>query len=67
MDSDEKAALGETTCLISKPIFKNNGLVSPNEFILLLVFLLFFFFFRYFIVGGMVGIEFQAMPRIKIK
>ncbi|XP_053495218.1 integrin alpha-M isoform X2 [Ictalurus furcatus] len=26
VDSDEKAALGETTCLISKPIFKNNGL-----------------------------------------
>ncbi|KAF4085381.1 hypothetical protein AMELA_G00117390 [Ameiurus melas] len=25
VDSDEKAALGETTCLISKPIFKNNG------------------------------------------
>ncbi|XP_053540891.1 integrin alpha-M [Ictalurus punctatus] len=26
VDSDEKAALGETTCFISKPIFKNNGL-----------------------------------------
>ncbi|MCJ8738259.1 hypothetical protein PDJAM_G00033680 [Pangasius djambal] len=28
LDSDEKAALGETTCFISKPIFKNNGLVT---------------------------------------
>ncbi|XP_060795403.1 integrin alpha-X-like [Neoarius graeffei] len=26
VDSDEKAALGETACFISKPIFKNNGL-----------------------------------------
>ncbi|KAB5555295.1 hypothetical protein PHYPO_G00032070 [Pangasianodon hypophthalmus] len=28
LDSDEKAALGETTCFISKPIFKNNGLAT---------------------------------------
>ncbi|XP_027018996.2 integrin alpha-M-like [Tachysurus fulvidraco] len=26
VDSDEKATLGTTTCFISKPIFKNNGL-----------------------------------------
>ncbi|KAF5891661.1 integrin alpha-M-like, partial [Clarias magur] len=26
VDSDDKAALGETTCYISKPIFKNNSL-----------------------------------------
>ncbi|KAM9462478.1 integrin alpha-X-like, partial [Clarias gariepinus] len=26
VDSDDKARLGETTCYISKPIFKNNGL-----------------------------------------